>query len=61
MIDDAARRGAWLILYTHDVAERPSPFGCSPGELERVLRRAQAAGMAMLPVGAMVERLEPRR
>lgn len=61
MIDEAARKGAWLILYTHDVAERPSPFGCSPGELERVLRRALAAGMTALPVGAMVERLEPRR
>ncbi len=61
MIDEAARKGAWLIFYTHDVAPQPSPFGCSPSELERVLRRALAAGMTALPVGAMVERLEPRR
>lgn len=61
MIDAAARKGAWLIFYTHDVAARPSPFGCSPAELERVLRCALAAGMTPLPVGAMVERLEPRR
>lgn len=61
MIDEAARKGAWLILYTHDVVEQPSPFGCSPDELDRVLRRALAAGMAVRPVGAMVERLEPAR
>lgn len=61
MIDEAARTGAWLILYTHDVVEQPSPFGCSPGELERVLRRALAAGLAVRPVGAMVEQLESPR
>lgn len=61
MVEEAARQGAWLILYTHDVAEQPSPFGCTPDELGRVLRRALAAGMAVRPVGAILERLEPAR
>ena len=31
LIGDCARRGGWLIFYTHDVTPTPSPWGCSPG------------------------------
>jgi peptidoglycan/xylan/chitin deacetylase (PgdA/CDA1 family) len=41
-MDEAARRNAWLILYTHDVAEAPSAWGCTPGALERLARAASA-------------------
>jgi peptidoglycan/xylan/chitin deacetylase (PgdA/CDA1 family) len=41
-MDEAARRKAWLILYTHDVAETPSAWGCTPGALARLALRAQA-------------------
>lgn len=39
---EAARRKAWLILYTHDVAEAPSPWGCTPQALERLASQAGA-------------------
>jgi len=28
----------WLIFYTHDVRDKPSAFGCTPGELDFVVR-----------------------
>ena len=32
--DEAQINNGWLIFYGHDVAERPSPYGCSPALLE---------------------------
>jgi peptidoglycan/xylan/chitin deacetylase (PgdA/CDA1 family) len=40
-----AQRG-WLIFYTHDVAARPSPYGCTPALLAHALRGAAARGIA---------------
>lgn len=47
----AASRG-WLIAYGHDVMDRPTPYGCKPEELDRVIRLAKAAGLDILPVEA---------
>ncbi|MDO9337247.1 MAG: polysaccharide deacetylase family protein [Caulobacter sp.] len=41
-MDEAARRKAWLILYTHDVAQTPSAWGCTPQALARLAERAAA-------------------
>ncbi|WGM39678.1 polysaccharide deacetylase family protein [Caulobacter sp. NIBR1757] len=41
-MDEAARRKAWLILYTHDVAARPSAWGCTPEALARLAERAKS-------------------
>ncbi len=41
---------AWLILYTHDVREDPSPFGCTPGALTRLLDEALAGGAEVVTV-----------
>jgi peptidoglycan/xylan/chitin deacetylase (PgdA/CDA1 family) len=51
-IERAAAERAWLIVYTHDVQERPSAYGCRPKELDRLLRGAKAAGLEILPVKA---------
>lgn len=51
----------WLIFRTHDVSNRPSPYGCTPAELASVIRRARSAGAAIVPVGVAVERLRTMR
>jgi peptidoglycan/xylan/chitin deacetylase (PgdA/CDA1 family) len=56
-LDELQSRKGWLILYTHDVSCRPSPYGCTPDELSSVIRRARAIGALILPVGAVVDRL----
>ncbi|MBP2161646.1 MULTISPECIES: polysaccharide deacetylase family protein [Asticcacaulis] len=38
----AAMPDSWLILYTHDVREKPSSWGCTPQVLERLVSEAVA-------------------
>lgn len=49
LIDKAARGQGWLILFTHDVRNDPSPFGIPPDALDALLRRARMAGLRILP------------
>ena len=51
MAETAASKG-WLNAYGHDVSDRPTDYGCTPDDLDRVLRAAKAAGLEVLPVGA---------
>ena len=56
-IHRAVRERAWLILYTHDVRETPSPFGCTPGALERLVDEAVAGGAEIVTVAEGCRRL----
>jgi peptidoglycan/xylan/chitin deacetylase (PgdA/CDA1 family) len=51
LIDDTARHGGWLIFYSHDVAERPTRYGVTPGLLEWAVSKASDAG-CILPTVA---------
>ncbi|NJC41583.1 peptidoglycan/xylan/chitin deacetylase (PgdA/CDA1 family) [Brevundimonas alba] len=51
MAETAERRG-WLTAYGHDVSDRPTDYGCTPDDLDRVLRLARAAGLEIQPVAA---------
>jgi hypothetical protein len=48
----AAACRAWLVVYTHDVQDTPSEFGCRPADLERLIGMAKSAGLDVLPVRA---------
>ena len=50
----AAREGRWLIVFTHDVSDEPSPFGCTPAALARVADLAVGHGLEGRPVGEVV-------
>jgi peptidoglycan/xylan/chitin deacetylase (PgdA/CDA1 family) len=39
-LDETQANNGWLIFYGHDVAETPSPFGCSPALLNHALEAA---------------------
>jgi peptidoglycan/xylan/chitin deacetylase (PgdA/CDA1 family) len=52
----AARRKAWLILYTHDVADSPSPWGCTPAGLARLAAHAVKAGFEVVTAAEGAER-----
>lgn len=49
-MDEAARRKAWLILYTHDVRPDPSPWGCTPQTLGRLIEKALTGGFEVVTV-----------
>jgi peptidoglycan/xylan/chitin deacetylase (PgdA/CDA1 family) len=53
--DEAQTANGWLIFYTHDVADQPSPYGCSPALLNEAL---EAASKRKIPVLNMAEALQ---
>ena len=53
-IDRAMAERAWLILYTHDVCETPSPWGCTPAGLERLIGHASASGCDIRTIGEVL-------
>lgn len=57
VIDDVAANPGWLIFYGHDVAERPTPYGCTPETFERLVRHAVESGCEVLTVSRALDRL----
>ncbi len=53
----AVAERAWLILYSHDVRETPSPYGCTPQALARLVDEAQAAGAEIVTVAEGCRRI----
>lgn len=51
-LDKARPKNAWVILFTHDVRDQPSDWGCTPDVLERLVKGALADGFQILPVNA---------
>jgi len=56
-LDRAAERRAWLILYTHDVAESPSAWGCTPEALGHLVDAAVARGFDVVTAAEGARRL----
>lgn len=47
---EARARTGWLILFTHDVSETPSPYGCTPAELDGAIGILKRAGLRIVTV-----------
>lgn len=56
-VDRAARERSWLILFSHDVRECPSDFGCTPDTLAAVIDRVTEHGLDVAPVAKALERV----
>jgi len=56
LIDDAQAGGGWVIFFTHDVAENPSDFGCTPAQLNAIVAYA-AENASVLPVRDVLAKL----
>ena len=56
-LDEAARRKGWLVLFTHDVRETPSPFGCTPQVLERLADKARDLGFEVVTLAEGARRI----
>jgi peptidoglycan/xylan/chitin deacetylase (PgdA/CDA1 family) len=55
----AVATSGWLVFFTHDVSERPTPFGVTPDLLRAAVAAAVAAGCARVPMAEAVDRLRP--
>lgn len=49
--------GGWLILFTHDVADDPTPHGCTARELADTITDIQAAGLEIVTVAEGARRV----
>ncbi len=58
VIDRNRKEGGWLIFATHDIAERPTAFGCTPAFFEQVVRYAVDSSARILPVIQALETLD---
>ncbi len=58
VFDQAIATSGWLIFYSHDVADRPSPWGCTPGLLRHALDAAKRRNMPMVSVAEALRRAE---
>jgi len=47
----------WLIFYTHDVSEKPSPWGISVGLFEAAVRKAVSSGAQVLNIEQACNRI----
>lgn len=49
-LDAVRASNGWLILYTHDVVDQPTAFGCTPKALDEAITAIKAAGIAIMTV-----------
>lgn len=52
-----AREKAWAIVLAHGVDDSDHPFSCPPERLDAAVRGAMEAGLEILPVAEVMERL----
>jgi peptidoglycan/xylan/chitin deacetylase (PgdA/CDA1 family) len=55
VIEANRQAGGWLIFSTHDIAENPTRYGCTPELFARVLRAAVASGAELLTMSQALE------
>jgi peptidoglycan/xylan/chitin deacetylase (PgdA/CDA1 family) len=60
LIDQNRRDNGWLIFSTHDIAERPTPYGCTPEFFRAAVQASLHSGAAVMPVAAALRHLRLR-
>lgn len=56
-LDEALRTGGWLIFLTHDVSDKPSPYGVTQTHFRDIVDTVSRAGVDVLPVGGALDRI----
>ena len=57
-VDNLKTSPAWLILFTHDVRQNPSEFGCTPSDFMKIVKAVEKSGAEVLPVADALSRLQ---
>jgi peptidoglycan/xylan/chitin deacetylase (PgdA/CDA1 family) len=53
--DELVDTNGWLVFYGHDVADEPSPYGCTPTLLQHALNAAARRNVAVVTVAAALQ------
>jgi peptidoglycan/xylan/chitin deacetylase (PgdA/CDA1 family) len=57
LLDQACSQNAWIVFLSHDVADAPTRFGCSPGLLAAAIEEAQRRDMTILPIAKALDEI----
>lgn len=60
-ISNLAQHPKWINIFTHDVRDNPSEFGCTPTEFENILDAAQSVNAEVLPLAEALDRVREYR
>ena len=58
-LDNTARSSGWLIFCSHDIAENPTPFGCTTSLFQRALDEVAARNVEIVTIAVALERSHP--
>jgi hypothetical protein len=61
LIGRSCRARGWLIFTTHDICDRPTRYGCTPGFFEEVVKCAASSGAKVLTVAKALEVVQASR
>lgn len=61
MIDDLVANPGWLVFYTHDVSEQPTPYGTTPAVFETLVAHARSRGCDLSTVDQALDAMAPER
>jgi peptidoglycan/xylan/chitin deacetylase (PgdA/CDA1 family) len=56
-VREAVRRNGWLVFFTHDISDDPSPYGATPAMLEHALEALKQAEVEILPIRAALPKV----
>jgi len=51
---------AWLTLFTHDIQDNPSEWGCTPAQMKATIEAVKETGAIVLPVCEAIDYLRTR-
>jgi peptidoglycan/xylan/chitin deacetylase (PgdA/CDA1 family) len=57
LILENTNRGSWLVFYSHDVRDTPSPYGCTPSLLRDTVAFAVAQGGQVLTIAEVMAKI----
>jgi peptidoglycan/xylan/chitin deacetylase (PgdA/CDA1 family) len=57
-IENLSNAPRWLNLFSHDVRETPSDYGCTAADLSRVIKAVKESGARVMTVGAAYDTLQ---
>ena len=57
-IIDLKNRPAWITIFTHDIRNKPSRFGCTPEQMQAVINAVKKVEATVMPIAKAIEFLE---
>lgn len=57
-INHMGGKPGWLPIFTHDVRENPSPYGCTPQQMMKVIDAVKSSGAEVLTMADAIKKME---